>query len=158
MKDVIIPPIPTPFVNEQVSIDKLRSNLDRLKSTKINGVPALGSNGESVFLMESFRNGNIEDARRLESVLLPMTKSVMKHGPGGIKAAIGFIATFAAKVWSNNGAVHLALGLPQNRLNARIFVTPEEFQSGSVPAIRWYRLVMLFLWHLLSQDAFQCIL
>jgi len=49
MKDVIIPPIPTPFVNGQVSPDKLRFNLDRLNSTKISGVLALGSNGETVF-------------------------------------------------------------------------------------------------------------
>ena len=44
--------------------------------------------------MKSFRNGNIEDARRLESVLLPMTKSVMKHGPGGIKAAMDNLGFF----------------------------------------------------------------
>jgi len=76
MKDVIIPPIPTPFVNEQVSPDKLRFNLDRLKSTKINGVLALGSNGESVFLTDKERYLVIETVRDVlpqDSVLVSGT-------------------------------------------------------------------------------------
>ncbi len=50
MKGRIIPPITTPFVDDRVSTEKLRFNLERYNSTKIGGVLVLGSNGESVFL------------------------------------------------------------------------------------------------------------
>jgi 4-hydroxy-2-oxoglutarate aldolase len=41
-----------------------------------------------VDLLELYRNGAVEDARGLEARLLPMTKTVMKYGVGGIKAAL----------------------------------------------------------------------
>lgn len=63
MQDVIIPPIPTPFVEERVSPEKLRFNLEKLMSTKVAGVLALGSNGESVFLTDKERYLVIETAR-----------------------------------------------------------------------------------------------
>ena len=52
MKDAIIPPIPTPFISEKISHEKLRDNLGKLIHTGVSGVLALGSNGESVFLSE----------------------------------------------------------------------------------------------------------
>jgi dihydrodipicolinate synthase/N-acetylneuraminate lyase len=63
MKDVMIPPIPTPFVNDEVSPEKLRSNMEKLNATKINGVLALGSNGEPVFLTDRERCLVIETVR-----------------------------------------------------------------------------------------------
>jgi len=63
MKDVIIPPIPTPFVSEKVSHEKLQYNLKMLIHTGVSGVLALGSNGESVFLSEHEKCSIIETVR-----------------------------------------------------------------------------------------------
>ena len=41
-----------------------------------------------VDLLECYRKGEVEEARRLDARLLPMTRTVMKHGVGGIKAAL----------------------------------------------------------------------
>jgi len=85
MKDVIIPPIPTPFVNGQVSPDKLRFNLDRLNATKIGGVLALGSNGETVFLTDRERYLVIETVR---DALLPDRVLVTGTGQESTKKTI----------------------------------------------------------------------
>ncbi len=47
-----------------------------------------------VQILKDFRNGNLEEARRLESILLPMTKTIMKYGPGGIKAALDILGFY----------------------------------------------------------------
>lgn len=50
--DGIIPPIPTPFVNDAVAYDRLADNVARWASTGLSGFLALGSNGEYVYLTE----------------------------------------------------------------------------------------------------------
>lgn len=47
-----------------------------------------------VQMLMAFHNGNLEEARRLESILLPMTKAIMKYGPGGIKAAMDIMGLY----------------------------------------------------------------
>jgi 4-hydroxy-2-oxoglutarate aldolase len=49
----IAAPIATPFVNQEVAYDRLRSNMQQYKKTKLAGFFALGSNGESKFLTET---------------------------------------------------------------------------------------------------------
>ncbi len=49
----IAAPIATPFVNQEVSYDQLRSNMQQYSKTGLAGFFALGSNGESMFLTES---------------------------------------------------------------------------------------------------------
>lgn len=49
----IAAPISTPFVNQEVSYDQLRSNMQQYSRTGLAGFFALGSNGESMFLTES---------------------------------------------------------------------------------------------------------
>ena len=49
----IAAPISTPFVNQEVSYDQLRSNMKQYSKTGLAGFFALGSNGESMFLTES---------------------------------------------------------------------------------------------------------
>jgi 4-hydroxy-2-oxoglutarate aldolase len=49
----IAAPISTPFVNQEVSYDQLRSNMQQYSKTGLAGFFALGSNGESMFLTES---------------------------------------------------------------------------------------------------------
>jgi 4-hydroxy-2-oxoglutarate aldolase len=63
MKNAIIPPVPTPFVEEEISLEELRRNTNKLMSTRAAGVLVLGSNGESVFLTDEERCSVIETAR-----------------------------------------------------------------------------------------------
>ena len=49
----IAAPISTPFVNQEVSYGKLKSNIQQYSKTGLAGFFALGSNGESMFLTES---------------------------------------------------------------------------------------------------------
>jgi len=49
----IAAPISTPFVNQEVSYDQLKSNMQQYSKTALAGFFALGSNGESMFLTES---------------------------------------------------------------------------------------------------------
>ncbi len=49
----IAAPIATPFINQEVSYDRLKSNMQQYKKTGLAGFFALGSNGESMFLSES---------------------------------------------------------------------------------------------------------
>jgi 4-hydroxy-2-oxoglutarate aldolase len=46
----IFPPIPTPFVDGELSTEMLRANIDKWNSTDLSGYVVMGSNGESVFL------------------------------------------------------------------------------------------------------------
>jgi 4-hydroxy-2-oxoglutarate aldolase len=46
----IYPPITTPFINGEISFEKLKFNIDKLNETNLSGYVALGSNGESAFL------------------------------------------------------------------------------------------------------------
>ena len=63
MKDAIIPPIPTPFIDGKLSCEKLRCNIEKLLPMGVAGVLALGSNGESVFLSDDERCRVMETAR-----------------------------------------------------------------------------------------------
>jgi 4-hydroxy-2-oxoglutarate aldolase len=49
----IAAPISTPFVDQEVSYDRLRSNIQQYSKTGLTGFFALGSNGESMFLTET---------------------------------------------------------------------------------------------------------
>ena len=46
----ISPPIPTPFVDGELSTEMLKANIDKWNSTDLAGYVVMGSNGESVFL------------------------------------------------------------------------------------------------------------
>jgi len=46
----IFPPIATPFLNDEIAIDKLKDNLTKWESTPLAGYVVMGSNGESVLL------------------------------------------------------------------------------------------------------------
>ncbi len=59
----ILPPVPTPFVNDELAIDKLKENLQKWNKTKLSGYLILGSNGEAVMLHENERRTVIEAAR-----------------------------------------------------------------------------------------------
>jgi 4-hydroxy-2-oxoglutarate aldolase len=46
----IFPPIPTPFLNDELALDKLAVNISIWNTTGLKGYVILGSNGEAVFL------------------------------------------------------------------------------------------------------------
>ncbi len=46
----IFPPIPTPFVDNELAVDKLELNISKWNQTGLRGYVVFGSNGESVFL------------------------------------------------------------------------------------------------------------
>jgi 4-hydroxy-2-oxoglutarate aldolase len=46
----IFPPIPTPFLNDELALDKLEFNISIWNTTGLNGYVIMGSNGEAAFL------------------------------------------------------------------------------------------------------------
>ncbi len=56
----VFPPIPTPFVNDEVAYDKLAENIGRWNGTLIKGYVVLGSNGEFPYLTADEKTRIIE--------------------------------------------------------------------------------------------------
>lgn len=56
----IFAPITTPFVNEEVSLEQFRANIQKYKITPLSGIFVLGSNGENKSLTESEKIGLLE--------------------------------------------------------------------------------------------------
>ncbi len=68
----IMPPIATPFINNEVAFEKLKENLSRWNKTELSGYVVFGSNGESVYLARDeklklieFVKNNIPDNKNL---------------------------------------------------------------------------------------------
>ncbi len=59
----ILPPVPTPFVNEEIAPKKLIENLHQWNQTGLSGYLILGSNGEAVMLNEREKRQILEAAR-----------------------------------------------------------------------------------------------
>ncbi|MCL4550193.1 MAG: dihydrodipicolinate synthase family protein [Bacteroidetes bacterium] len=60
----IMPPIATPFVNDEVAYDKLAQNFSRWNNTGLSGFVVMGSNGESVFLTREEKLKLVEAAKK----------------------------------------------------------------------------------------------
>ncbi len=60
----IMPPIATPFVNDEVAYDKLAQNFSRWNKTGLSGYVVMGSNGESVFLTREEKLNLIEAVKK----------------------------------------------------------------------------------------------
>ncbi len=58
----IMPPIATPFENDEIAINKLENNFSKWNKTGLSGYVVMGSNGESVFLQRD------EKLRLIEAV------------------------------------------------------------------------------------------
>ncbi len=59
----IIPPLTTPFINDEISTDKLLENLLRYENHMLSGYVLFGSNGESVFLTKEEKLKIIQTVR-----------------------------------------------------------------------------------------------
>jgi 4-hydroxy-2-oxoglutarate aldolase len=60
----IFPPIPTPFEQQRVALDRLQENVVKLLESGINGVVALGSNGENASLTRVEKIAVVEHIRK----------------------------------------------------------------------------------------------
>ena len=48
----VLPPVPTPFLQDQIAPEKLIANIEQWNRTDLSGYLILGSNGEAVMLNE----------------------------------------------------------------------------------------------------------
>lgn len=60
----IMPPIATPFVNDEVAYDKLSQNFSKWNKTGLSGFVVMGSNGESVFLTRNEKLKLVEEVKK----------------------------------------------------------------------------------------------
>jgi len=63
----ILPPITTPFIKGELSIEKLEFNISKWNSTSLSGYVVMGSNGESVLLTRDEKLKLIEAAKKFAS-------------------------------------------------------------------------------------------
>lgn len=71
----IYPPLTTPFVDDELSIEMLQKNLRRYERKNLSGYVLFGSNGESAFLTR-------EEKLQIVSVVREQTKKVLITGTG----------------------------------------------------------------------------
>lgn len=69
----ILPPVPTPFLEDQIAPEKLKENITKWNKTDLAGYLILGSNGEAVMLNENEKRHIIETAREV----IPKEKIMM---------------------------------------------------------------------------------
>ncbi len=111
----VLPPIVTPFKNDNLAIDELKKNLQKWNKTPLSGYLVLGSNGEAVYLNEREKIKVVEATR--ESI--PKSK-IMMVGTGmeATKDTIKF-TNLTAKIGADYALV----------------VTPSYFKGSMKPQI-----------------------
>jgi 4-hydroxy-2-oxoglutarate aldolase len=67
----IFPPIPTPFIKDDVAYDELAANIDKWSKTGLKGLVAMGSNGEYVYL-------SAEEKRKFVAKVVELTPDHMQ--------------------------------------------------------------------------------
>lgn len=60
----IMPPIATPFINDEIAFDKLADNLSKWNETELSGYVVMGSNGESIFLTRDEKLKLVDGVRK----------------------------------------------------------------------------------------------
>lgn len=99
----IIPPLTTPFKDDEVAYDRLEENINRYNKTDLNGYVLLGSYGEACFLSQEEKLRIVERARKavppekrfIVGVNLESTSAAIKfvNMAGGIGAEVAMIST-----------------------------------------------------------------
>jgi len=105
----IIPPITTPFKDDEVAFDKLKSNIEKLNKMNFVGYVVLGSNGESIFLTR-------EEKTR-------MITYVREHASPG-KVVIAGTGTDSIKE-----TISLTNDASKNGADYALIITPSFFKS-----------------------------
>lgn len=95
----IFPPITTPFINGELSIEKLQHNISIWNKTKLSGYVVMGSNGEAVLLTKEEKLKLIEQTKIFassEKIIIAGTGSdSIKETISLTNAAANFGADFA---------------------------------------------------------------
>ncbi|MCX7876430.1 MAG: dihydrodipicolinate synthase family protein [Melioribacteraceae bacterium] len=81
----IFPPITTPFINGELSIEKLEYNISRYNKTELSGYVVMGSNGEAVFLSKDEKLKLVENTKKFSS---SEKKIIVGTGSDSIKETI----------------------------------------------------------------------
>lgn len=89
----VLPPVVTPFKNEELDLEAFESNLKALNQTGLSGYVVLGSTGESVYLDEREKEMVLASAREAAA---PGKQLVMGTGQESTRAAI-HLTRLAAK-------------------------------------------------------------
>jgi 4-hydroxy-2-oxoglutarate aldolase len=100
----IFPPIPTPFVNGKLALDKLADNVARWNRTGLKGYVAFGSNGEYIYLSEQEK--------------LEVVKTVVQSAAPGMKIIAG---TGCESTWQT---IDLTNACARLGAHAALVVTP----------------------------------
>ncbi len=105
----IISPITTPFIDDEVAFDKLKSNIENLSKMNLAGYVVLGSNGESVFLTKEEK--------------LKMISFIREHVPSE-KIVIAGTGTDSIKE-----TISLTNEASKNGADYALIITPSFFKS-----------------------------
>jgi len=105
----IIPPITSPFIDDEVAFDKLKSNIEKLNEMNLAGYVVLGSNGESVYLT---REEKISIIAYVREHAYPNKVVIAGTGTDSIKETISL---------TNNAA--------ENGADYTLIITPSFFKT-----------------------------
>ncbi len=89
----VMPPIATPFINDEIAFDKLAENISKWNKTNLSGYVVFGSNGESAFLT---REEKLKLIEAVKEYLSADKKLVAGTGSDSIKETIA-LSNEAAK-------------------------------------------------------------
>ncbi len=105
----IISPITTPFIDDEITFDKLKRNIENLSTMNLAGYVVLGSNGESVFLTKEEK--------------LKMISFIREHVPSE-KIVIAGTGTDSIKE-----TISLTNEASKNGAEYALIITPSFFKS-----------------------------
>jgi len=91
--DGIMPPIPTPFVGDEVAYDKLQENIAKWNQTGLSGYVIYGSNGESAYLT---REEKLKIAETAKACIAPDKRMIVGTGCDSLKDTISLTNEAAA--------------------------------------------------------------
>ncbi|MCP4713400.1 MAG: dihydrodipicolinate synthase family protein [Planctomycetes bacterium] len=91
--DGIMPPIPTPFVDDEVAYDKLQENIEKWNKTDLSGFVIYGSNGESAYLT---REEKLKIAKTAKACIATDKKMIVGTGSDSLKDTISLTNEAAA--------------------------------------------------------------
>ncbi len=113
----IMPPIATPFINDEIAFDKLAKNISKWNRTNLSGYVVFGSNGESAFLTREEKLKLIEAVKESKS---SDKKLIAGTGSDSIKETIS-LSNEAAKRGAD-AALILTPSYYKSQMKAEAFI------------------------------------
>ena len=118
MFEGIYPPLPTPFINDEIAFDKLEENITAFNKTGLRGYVTLGSNGEFAFLT---REEKIQIVKCAKSAASKDKIIIAGTGSDSIKETL-FLTNEAAKAGAA-AALVLTPSYYKNQMNNDALIT-----------------------------------